>query len=251
MTIAKPFKRTVRQLVDGSYQNSGNGRYVQHKEFASDSRHYLRGFQILQKDLIELFDYVEPANPNLACYSYRILELHTRFCIEIEAHCRAILSENGYAPANRNAADWNMGDYRKIEDSHRLSAYTVRLPVWHGAGGDHTPFAPWANGGPLPWYQAYNGTKHSRHDNFHLGNFGNLLDAACGLVAILSAQFLNEDFGPSILVAENGTTDGFEYATGGYFLVKYPDNWPANERYEFNWQTLQDDPNPFSSFQYP
>jgi hypothetical protein len=241
----------VRQLADGSYQHDGNGVYVKHKDFASDARHYLRGFQILQKDLIELFDYVEPATPNLGCYSYRILELHTRFCIEIEAHCRAILAENGYAPQGRTAVNWNMGDYQKIEISHRLSAYTVRLPVWHGLGGDHTPYASWRTGGSLPWYQAYNNTKHSRHENFGLGNFGNLLEAACGLVAILSAQFLGMDFGPSFLDVDDELTDGFEHASGGYFLVKYPDNWPLNERYNFDWQTLKNDPNPFQSFQYP
>ena len=95
MAITKPYKRTVRQLADGSYQRSGNGLYVRHAEYAQSPQHYLRAFQIVQKDLVELFDYVEPADANLSCYSHRILELHARCCFEIEANCTAILRENG------------------------------------------------------------------------------------------------------------------------------------------------------------
>jgi hypothetical protein len=35
MSVTKPFKRTVRQLSDGSYQQSGNGQYVRHPLFAN------------------------------------------------------------------------------------------------------------------------------------------------------------------------------------------------------------------------
>src|SRR5260370_4391371 len=132
MTIAKPFKRTVRQLADGSYQNSGNGRYVRDSGFAIDGPHYLRGFGVLQKDLLELFDYIEPADVNRPCYSFRTLELLGRVCIEVEANCRAILAENGYSRAVNHASNLTMADYRKIESSHRLSNYAVRLPVWQG-----------------------------------------------------------------------------------------------------------------------
>jgi hypothetical protein len=251
MTIAKPFKRTVRQLADGSYQNAGNGRYVRNSSFAIDGPHYLRGFGVLQKDLLELFDYIEPADVNRPCYSFRSLELLSRICVEVEANCRAILAENGYARAVNHASNLTMADYCKIESSHRLSSYTVRLPVWQGLGGEIVPFASWGAAEKcLPWYQAYNATKHSRYGNFNKGNFGNLIDAICGLVAIMSAQFLDEDFGPSIRGLENGLTDGFEYATGGYFLVKFPD-WPASERYDFDWQTLEKDPEPFQKFPYP
>jgi hypothetical protein len=75
MSIAKPFKRTVRQLADGSYHHSGNGGYVRNSGYAVDGPHYLRGFQVLEKDTLELFDYIEPSDINLPCYSFRTLEL--------------------------------------------------------------------------------------------------------------------------------------------------------------------------------
>lgn len=83
------------------------------------------------KDLQELFDYVEPADKNLECFSYRIHALLLRACVEVEANCKAILKENGYWKAK----DMNMNDdYRKIDSTHMLSSYQVRVPNW---GGDN------------------------------------------------------------------------------------------------------------------
>lgn len=192
MPVAKSFKRTCRQLADGSYEN--NSEYVRHPQFASAPQQYIRAFGIVQKDLLELFDYVEPSDINQQCYSYRIHELLTRVCIEVEANCTAILSENGYA----SPGNWNMGDYKKLETTHHLSSYQVRLPIWYGTNHTRTPFLEWKTGAQLPWYQAYNQTKHSRHENFHLGNFQVLLDSVCGLVALLASQFINDDFGQTI-----------------------------------------------------
>lgn len=243
MPVHKPFKRTCRQLADGSYQTGGHGNYVRHPQFAIAPTQYIRAFEIVQKDLLELFDYVEPADINRACYSYRIHELHMRACIEIEANFKAILAENGYARPN----EWNMSDYKKLDATHHLSSYQVRLPNWHGLEHTRTPFAEWRNNDPLPWYQAYNAAKHSRHENFAQSNFRNLIDSVFALVAVLSSQFLTDDFGQSYLVTESGAGDGFEYAIGGFFQVKFPDNWPAEERYSFNWQLLRNDPNPIQA----
>jgi len=248
VSIKKPFRRTVRQFKDGSYSEGGRWRYIRHSRFATEPEHYIRAFIVIQKDLIELFDFIEPSDTNLQCYSYRVHELFMRTCIEIEANFKAILSENGYT----RSGDWNMGDYRKCEASHRLSSYEVKLPVWQGTQHTLRPFAAWASGGSLGWYQDYNAAKHSRHGNFAKANFSNLLHAVAGLVSVLSAQFWTEDFSPSAgLLALEGSWDGLEGAVGGYFRVKFPDDWPDPDRYEFDWQTLEKDPDPFQSYSYP
>src|SRR5437016_9774241 len=57
-------------------------------------------------------------------------------------------------------------------------------------------------------------------------NFENLLLAISGLIALLSSQFYNNDFGRvDYLVAEYGDQHGFIPAIGEYLLVKYP-QWP-------------------------
>jgi hypothetical protein len=218
-----------------------------HPKYAQSPEHYVRAFVILLKDLRELFDYVEPADSNLSCYSYRIHSLLLRACVEVEANCKAILSENGY----RRPSDWNMGDYRKIEKTHLLSGYEIMVPNWSGTRSIRAPFAAWASGGSLPWYQAYNATKHDRRGRFADATFDHLLDACCGLLVLLSAQFETNDFSPGeTFLALEGRGDGMESGIGGHFRVRFPNNWPADLRYDFDWQQLKSEPDPFRTIDY-
>jgi hypothetical protein len=259
MTITKPFRRTCRQFVDGNYQPHGNHGFIDDRRFAkAPPGQFVRAFLVIQKDLLELFDYVEPADENEGCYSYRIHELLMRSCVEVEANCKIILSENGYIrPGDPNTRDvdgysqptrkWNRGDYQKLNITHRLSSFQVRFPVWHGNHAVRTPFASWG------WYDAYNAAKHDRHKQFKEANLGNLLDAVAGLVALLSSQFCDYDFeGPYVtyFVDDTYKGDGFETAVGKYFRVKYPDDWPINERYDFKWETIKSDSDPFQSLTF-
>ena len=90
--------------------------------YAQDPEHYVRAYLLLQKDLEELFDYVEPSDQNLNCYSYRTHELLLRACVEVEANCKAILLENGY-PKPRD--DMNRNDYIKHREWFRPFAVAV------------------------------------------------------------------------------------------------------------------------------
>ena len=131
MPVVRPFRRTCRQFVDGHYSEGGRWMYVLHPRFAREPEHYVRAAMLIQKDLQELFEYVEPSDVNCNCYSNRIHALHMRTCIEVEANCKAILTENGYT----RAGDWNMGDYRRLEATHLLSGYEISLPIWRGTRG--------------------------------------------------------------------------------------------------------------------
>lgn len=77
----------------------------------------------------------------------------------------------------------------------------------------------------------------------NMATINHLVEATCGLVVLLSAQFLNEDFSPNVgYLALQSSGDGMESSIGGYFRVKYP-NWNAKDRYDFNWQEIKDKPN--------
>lgn len=246
MGIDKPYKRTVRQLIDGSYSNSGNAGYIKHPNYANSPEKYVRSFLLIQNDIQKLFEYVEPVDENKEAYSYRIHELFVRVCIEVEANCKAILHENGYKKKN----NLNMSDYRLIEKTHKLSEYEVLLPRWTGKYGRYTPFSKWSENKGLYWYQFYNDVKHDIHSNFRHANIKNLIEATCGLVALLSAQFLDEDFsfGNSYLVTQ-GLGDGMETAIGGYFRVKYP-TWENESRYDFRWDIVKNTETPIQKHDY-
>jgi len=246
--ISTPYRRTNRPFLDGLYSEGGRAAYIRHPKFSQHPEQFIRAFGIIQKDLLELFDYIEPSDVNLRTYSYRVHELFMRVCIEIEANFKAILNENGYG-----RRDLTMRDYKKTNTTHRLSSYQVKLPIWNGSRGSRRPYAAWRKGGSLPWYSAYNASKHSRHDNFQQANLNNLIDAVCGLVAVIGAQFQTEDFEPaSRLIAWEGGTppDGFEEAIGGYFRIKFPDDWPMRLRYDFDVPTIWRAADPFQSLTF-
>ncbi|HXU29307.1 MAG TPA: hypothetical protein VN851_01915 [Thermoanaerobaculia bacterium] len=247
MPVHRPYRRTCRQFVDGSYTEGGRWEYMLHPKFAQSPEHYVRAFILLLKDVQELFDYIEPADVNLTCYSYRVHALLLRACVEVEANCKAILKENSY----RKSGALNMEDYRKIDKTHLLSSYKVKVPNWSGNQGIREPFLGWATSSPLLWYQAYNATKHDRYSEFEQANFGHLIDACCGVLVVLSSQFETNDFAPGDwLLSAGGPNDGMRSGIGGYFRVQFPESWPVDLRYDFKWETLKDDPDPFQEIDY-
>lgn len=247
MAIHRPFRRTVRQFLDGSYNEGGRSRYILHPAYSVDPEHYVRAIRVIQKDILELFDYIEPSDINLPCYSFRTHELLMRLCIEIEANFKAILSENGYV----KGGNWNILDYKKIEESHFLSRYSVQIPVWREGPRIISPFENWTETGKPVWYQDYNAAKHDRHMAFPKANFENLLQAASGLIIVISSQFRNEDFSRRssfLIIGETG--DGFEDAVGGLFRIKYPTDIPVDLRYDFSWDNLMNNPDPFDNYSF-
>ena len=248
MTVTQPYRRTARQFVDGKYQEGGRWMYIRHDKFCTDPEHFIRAYEIIQKDFIKILDYIEPDDVNNLTYSYRIHELYMRICIEIEANFKAILVENGYTA---NVDRWNINTYKKVEKSHFLSMYEVRFPVWRSTTKIMKPFDRWHSTGQPNWYQDYNAAKHDRHMEFAKANFQNLVKSITALVVLLSSQFIDGCFGTTAsILASFGSNDKFETAIGGYFSVKFPENIPIQDRYEFDWARLQGQVDPFLNYPY-
>lgn len=255
----RPYRRTCRQFSDGLYNSynadnpHGTAQYILHPCYAQEPANYIRPFLLIQKDLQGIFEYIDPDDQNKDTYSFRILELLTRTCIEVEANFKAILAENGYSKSK----NMNMFDYNKVEASHLLSGYKIFVPYWHGANQMRTPFSSWSNGkrDSLSWYQVYNAAKHNRHKEFKKATFDHLIEAVCGLTALLSAQFHSHSFipGPEYVTTDS-PMDGFDVCIGDYFSVKKPD-WPTQDQYSFSsndWQTLlKATTDPFVNYPYP
>jgi hypothetical protein len=62
--IAKPFRRTCRPGVDGKYPDDTRESYIADQRYACAPEQYVLAFELIQKDLLELFDYIEPAHLN-------------------------------------------------------------------------------------------------------------------------------------------------------------------------------------------
>ena len=251
MSITNPYKRTCRIFTDGSYGNSGKWQYIIHPDYAQSPGHFIRAFLMIQKDLLTLFDYIEPSDANLNTHSFRIHELMLRVCVEIEANCTAILGENKYG--GTDGKDWTMNDYKKIEQSHFLSQYEVFIPNWLGTRNIRQPFSSWSSQSKLIWYQAYNSTKHDRHKEFSEANFDCLIEAVCGLSALIAAQFWTHDFSPSGMslgISVGGPSDGIEASIGDFFKLKFPTDIPDIEKYDFTHDDIDFGNDIFQRFVY-
>ena len=257
MSHSKPFHRNYRGFVKGPNSGYSSQAYILDRGYSEAPEHYVRAFIMIQNDLQKLFEYIEPSDQNLAVYSYRIHELLMRTCIEAEANFKAILRENTYNPTNRNGDSrsekkWNIHDYRKVNKTHHLSTYRVYLPLWDGEKSVFEPFGHWENSTELPWYQAYNKSKHDRKNKFKEANLENLLNSITGLLVLLSSQFGTKDFSPgnTLLAFEGSGYYCEEAALGEYFHIKFPDDWDESEKYEFDWSELKNQADRFQKINY-
>jgi hypothetical protein len=78
----------------------------------------------------------------------------------------------------------------------------------------------------------------------------NLLSSVSGLIILLSSQFHTQDFEPYVYYTGASAEGGWDVAIGGYFLVKFPNDWPAADGYEFDWEKLKNEADPFQSLMF-
>ncbi|MCM5511632.1 hypothetical protein [Vibrio sp. SCSIO 43169] len=256
MSIGKPFHRNVRAMVNGPNSGYSSWAYIVDKDYSHNPTHYIRAFMMLQDDLQQVFEFVEPSDTNLNTHSFRIHELLMRTCIEIEANFRAILKENIYTPLDKKGKPrkeeyWNIVDFKKVDKTHRLSSYKVQYPVWDGTHFMFEPFKDWMSDNSLSWYKAYNASKHDRHDNFRQASFKNLLNAFAALQILITAQFNTESF--SATRSFDVTTDSYHTLSSGigdYLLIDFPSDWPEEQKYSFDWSSLKLETVRFQKFDY-
>jgi hypothetical protein len=260
MSQSKPFCRNYRPITNSTNAGWSEIEYIRNREYCKNPEHYTRAFLLIQKDMLDLFQYIEQSDSNLKTNSFRIYELLVRICIEIETNFKAILKENIFEPKYKNGKKngqlrkedvWNINDYNKINLTHHLDAYKVKYPIWRGKEETRVPFANWKDGKSPEWYQAYNKVKHDRNNNFEEASFKNLIDAFAGLFILLSSQFKNEDFttGTDTYTSGGSYYDG-QFGIGNYLIVEFPNDWEKDELYEFDWKELLKEEEKIKKYNY-
>lgn len=252
MATTKPFKRIIRPFADEfstsegsaeSYMRFWEDSIVTHASYANDRQELWRAYKLIQKDLVHLFEYVEPCDNNLSTYSHRTYELLLRAATEVETNCRRILELNGY----RNKKT-NIEDYMKINAASKLGEYVVILDAWFPQKKTLQPFAPWNIGThSLAWYQAYNDVKHHRNLDFPKASLENVLHAISGLYIVLFSQFVLPCHRNDLLLGEDYTTLS---AADDVFSIVPPSTWTEPELYDFDWESIKDLADPFDRFPF-
>jgi hypothetical protein len=154
---------------------------------------HLQSIRLLIERLDDLFLYIEPSASGLQTYSHKTRELLILACTEVENNWKRYLRAAGVVPTGR---DYTTNDYVRLQPKLFLSEYEVYIPPIR-------PFQGWDVAQPtqsLPWYHAYNLTKHDRQTYFAEATLANCLTAVGANIVMFSVRF-----SPVPLYHEGGT----------------------------------------------
>ncbi len=259
MRLSKPFRRIIRPFFTDNYtrSHSDDDEYFLSNKYAADRSTLVRAYHIIEKDLIELLDYIEPHDENLKTYSHKTYELLLRASTEFETNCKSILSDNKYKKTDRQENEIegrNIQDYEKINKASKLSEYVVYCDIWQPNIKNIQPFKDWGvTNKKLGWYQAYNHVKHDRSSKFTEASLENLMNSVAGLFVILFSQFYICVFNPyqrDLNINNNyNEIDKSIYGDNSLFRISYP-SWDESEMYDFYWPDIKDSGDPFEVYNF-
>lgn len=250
MSLNKPFFLTFRPNKE-----KGADLYMHDDRYAKDRWQIRKNVELLYKDFETLFEFIEPCDDNKVCFSLRTYELFLRTCTEVESNMKMILLSNGYQKKG-GPENLNMSDYCKLNATHFLSSFEVHIPNWKGELSIVSPFNAWSHGTTkddiLPWYAAYNTVKHNRQEKFHEASLIHAVEAFCGLLVLLAAQFFNEEFAETSIGHSYGyydLDDGLSDSIGSPFRIKFPD-YSDEDIYNFKWEDIKGESEPYAKLHF-
>lgn len=159
----------------------------------------LQSIRLLIERLDEIFLYVEPSSNSLKTYSHKIRDLLILACTEVESNWSRYLRVARATPVGK---DFTTKDYVKLLSKLYLAEFEINIKPYP-AIAPIRPFDGWDQVKPtqsLPWYEAYNLTKHDRQSNFSLATLEHCLSAVCANLVLFCVRF-----SPLPLYQEGGT----------------------------------------------
>ena len=255
MALTKPYYRIIRPGPNASIHE-----FVTDSRYAPDRISLVRAYLSIEKTLQDIFDYIEPADRNKDVFSHELYALLLRACTEVEANFKSILVANGVSGSDH----FNMGNYKKIEESSKLSKYEVTFPFWRKLDGSMSslemiPFESFQLGNSPEWYVSYNNVKHNRDSKFENASLKNCMNAVAAILVLLYSQF-----GASCLAIRVGSLgfggpalneDGYNDLTfygDTDFRITPPSmtDWPEEEWYNFDWDSIKGTAEPFEKYPF-
>jgi len=144
-------------------------------------------FSLVER-LNDLLLYIEPEGPGLAAYGPRSRELLILACTEVENTWTHYMRLANQQPSGQG---FKTTDYVKLAEPLHLKEFRVELlPYAHAPRV--APFAGWDAAAPtqsLPWYDAYNKTKHDRAAHLSDATFERCLEAVAANLVMFCVRF--------------------------------------------------------------
>ncbi len=154
---------------------------------------------LLLESLEIIFRYIEPSPNGMLTYSHKTRELLIIACTEVENQLAQYMKLATARPINKKF--FTTQDYVRLSDPLHLSDFVLSSKAYPHIGTIH-PFGGWKGEGAtssIPWYEAYNHTKHDRQLNFDKATLKSCIDAVCANIVLFCVRY-----SPYALVRENG-----------------------------------------------
>ncbi|EMS1343890.1 hypothetical protein WKL52_003797 [Salmonella enterica] len=178
-----------------------------------------QALRVLIEKLDDIFLYVESSTHGLISYSHKCRELLILACTEVENQWVSIISDTNLS---RSSGRYSTNDYVKLLDKCFLSEYKIQYLNYDGLR-NFKPFDGWNANNPtnsLPWYEAYNKTKHDRSGAFHFSTLENVMDAVAACVVMYCVKY-----GPFSLLEANTSLSTI---VNQNFLISLDNSNPAS-----------------------
>jgi len=149
----------------------------------------VRYSRILYARLREITGHIEPVRGHDSVFGHEIRQLLLLACTEVESAWTSIL-EGSWEGCERPTTK----HYSRLCAPMRLSEWKVELSATPEYG-ELSPFADWdpnTSTKSIPWYDAYNATKHDRERSLERATFGDMLNALAAVFIMTIAQFGTE-----------------------------------------------------------
>jgi hypothetical protein len=144
---------------------------------------------LLVQRLDELLLFIQPSKKTLDTYSHKTRELLILACTEIEAQWKYYMSLSSLTAPK---GGFSTNHYIKLLKPLFLTEYQVELPRYKELPPVR-PFLGWSQTPSptqtLPWYNAYNKTKHDRATHFSEATLLRCIQAVAACMVLFSVRF--------------------------------------------------------------
>lgn len=143
---------------------------------------------LILERLNELLLYVEPHPSTLSTYGHKQRELLLLAATEVESHWKWFLTASGLKPTGQG---FSTNDYVNLAPAIFLSDFDITIPRYPSVKAI-SPFEGWDARRPtksLPWYDAYNETKHDRVGGLSRATLESCLSAVAANLVLFISRF--------------------------------------------------------------
>ena len=153
----------------------------ENSQFQSD----IRQFNILQKNLERVFDFIEPTELNKQVFGLELRNIILLSSMEVEVHWQNLMKNNGYNKTRLTTKDYvKLCEFINFNFEFKLNNY----PDF----GIVQPFNDWNTESPttsLKWYNSYNKVKHDRGNNLHLATLELAITSVSAVLTLLYIRY--------------------------------------------------------------